>query len=360
MDDSKNWPEDLQVPEEGEGRLVEAEPDAGDAGVEPSLRPLHIDEFVGQKQLVEQLLLSVQAASQRGEALDHTLFYGPPGLGKTTLAHIVAQEMGVHIHTTSGPVLEKRGDLAGILTNLEKGDVLFIDEIHRMNRIVEECLYPAMEDYVIDIIVDQGPHGRSIQIPLPPFTLVGATTRTGMLTSPLRDRFPITHRLQFYAPEEMQQILQRSAKILGVQMEQGGALEIAARSRQTPRIGNRLLARTRDYAQVRADGKITREVAVAAMEMLQVDALGLDEMDRHLLVTIIDNFDGGPVGLKSLAVAVNEHPETVEEVFEPYLIQIGFLNRTPQGRVATRRAWEHLGRDFPRRPGQDDLFTPTI
>ncbi|NQU42863.1 Holliday junction branch migration DNA helicase RuvB [bacterium] len=339
-------------------RLVEAVPRGEDQMYDRTLRPNQIHEFTGQGRLVEQLMLSVEAARQRGEALDHVLLYGPPGLGKTTLAHIVAHEMGVNIHTTSGPVLERRGDLAGILTNLEKGDVLFIDEIHRMNRIVEECLYPAMEDYLIDIIVDQGPHGRSIQIPLPPFTLVGATTRTGMLTSPLRDRFPITHRLAFYTEEEMTKILKRSAEILKVELDSEGATALARRSRKTPRIGNRLLARARDYAQVRADGAITGPVAGQAMEMLQVDDLGLDEVDRHLLAIIIDNFDGGPVGLKSMSVAINEDPETVEEVFEPFLIQIGFLNRTPQGRVATRRAWEHLGRVFPVSRTAPDFLQP--
>ncbi|MFP4380948.1 MAG: Holliday junction branch migration DNA helicase RuvB [Candidatus Sumerlaeia bacterium] len=338
-------------------RMVTPDPFAEERPVENKLRPHHIKDFTGQTRLIEQLMLSIEAARQRGEALDHVLLYGPPGLGKTTLAHIIAQEMGVNIHTTSGPVLERRGDLAGILTNLEEGDVLFIDEIHRMHRVVEECLYPAMEDYIIDIIVDQGAHGRSIQIPLPPFTLVGATTRTGMLTSPLRDRFPITHRLLFYDIEEMSTILQRSAKILEVQIDEGGARELALRSRQTPRIGNRLLARARDYAQVRADGVITAEVARAAMDMQQVDPLGLDDIDRHLLETLIDKFDGGPVGLKSLSVAISEDADTVEEVFEPYLIQIGFLNRTPQGRMATRRAYEHLGKRWMEHPTQPDLFS---
>lgn len=323
-----------------------------------ALRPERLADCVGQPQIVEQLTIAMQAALQRNEPLEHVLLSGPPGLGKTTLAHIVAHEMGVQLHVTAGPVLEKRGDLAGILTNLEEGDVLFIDEIHRMGRIVEECLYPAMEDYVIDIVVDQGPHGRSIQIPLPRYTLVGATTRTGMLTSPLRDRFPITHRLHFYAEDEMIKILKRSAGVLEVEIDDEGAREIACRSRRTPRVGNRLLARTRDYAQVRADGRISAEVARAAMDMLQVDALGLDDTDRMMLEALIDKFDGGPVGLKSLAVAISEDPETVEEVFEPYLIQIGFLNRTPQGRVATRRAFEHMGRTFRASGAALDLFEP--
>jgi len=341
-------------------RVLSPEHGGEEIRLERTLRPREISEFTGQKRVVEQLLLAIQAARGRGEPLDHVLLYGPPGLGKTTLAHIIANEMGSHMHATSGPVLEKRADLAGMLTNLEAGDVLFVDEIHRMGPVIEECLYPAMEDYLIDIVVDQGPHGRSIQIPLPPFTLVGATTRTGMLTSPLRDRFSMVHRLQFYNTEEMIHIITRAAEILDVKIEATGAQEIASRSRHTPRIGNRLLARARDYAQVRGDGVITAEIAIKAMDLLQVDPLGLDEADRHMLETLIDKFDGGPVGLKSLSVAISEDAETVEEVFEPYLIQIGFLNRTPQGRVATRHAWEHLGRTF-RGSGADagDMFHPS-
>jgi Holliday junction DNA helicase RuvB len=347
-------------------RIVTPDAESEDQRLERTLRPQSISDFTGQARLVEQLVLAIQAARRRGESLDHVLLYGPPGLGKTTLAHIISHEMGGNITCTAGPVLEKRGDLAGLLTNLDKGDVLFIDEIHRMGRVVEECLYPAMEDHVIDIIVDQGPHGRSIQIPLQPFTLVGATTRTGMLTSPLRDRFPITFRLQFYSVEEMVHIVKRSAEVLAVTIDHEGALEIAGRSRNTPRIANRLLSRARDFAQVRADGTITAQVARDAMALLQVDELGLDDTDHLLLRTLIEKFDGGPVGVKSLAVAISEDAETVEEVFEPFLIQIGFLNRTPQGRVATRRAWEHLGKHFPgpgasvqqtESPATPDLFT---
>ncbi|MCP5461847.1 MAG: Holliday junction branch migration DNA helicase RuvB [bacterium] len=313
-----------------------------DVQLDQSLRPLQFDDFIGQEKIKERLLLFIKAAKERGECLDHCLFAGPPGLGKTTLAHIISAEMGGNIKVTSGPVIDRPGDLAGLLTNLEENDVLFIDEIHRLNHIVEEYLYSAMEDFVLDIILDKGPNARSIRLNLPKFTLVGATTRSGLLTSPLRSRFGFINRLNYYDAEELQHIIIRSADILQVEIDLEGAYEIARRSRGTPRIANGLLKRVRDYAQIKADNKITADSADAAMNMLDVDEKGLDEMDKLLLNTIITKFDGGPVGINSLAVAVGEEPDTLEEVYEPYLIKEGYLKRTPSGRKATQLAYEHL------------------
>ena len=324
-------------------RLVTPDTRAEDYEIEQTLRPQEIDEYIGQQKVKENLKIFIQAAKERGEALDHALFYGPPGLGKTTLAHIIAKEMNVNIKTTSGPVVEHAGELSGILTNLSEKDVLFIDEIHRLNRVIEEILYPAMEDFQLDLIVGQGPNARSIKLNTPKFTLVGATTRVGLLTSPLRDRFGIIHRLEFYTPEELQKIVTRSAKILKIHIEPDGAYEIARRSRGTPRIANRLLRRVRDYAQVKADNIITLDVAKIGLNMLEVDELGLDYMDRNLLLSIIEKFDGGPVGLDTLAAAISEEKDTIEDVYEPYLIQCGYLERTPRGRKATKLAYQHFG-----------------
>jgi len=324
-------------------RLVTPEQSNDDDGrFDKSLRPVRFEDFIGQDRIKENLKIYIDAARGRGEALDHVLFCGPPGLGKTTLAIIIAHELGVGIKTTSGPVLERAGDLAAILTNLQERDVLFIDEIHRLNRVVEEILYPAMEDFQLDIIIGQGPGARSIKLDLPHFTLVGATTRTGLLTSPLRDRFGVLDRLNFYNHEELSVIVQRSAALLQVPIEPGAALEIAGRSRGTPRIANRLLRRVRDFAQVQNDGTITTELVARAMDRLEVDAQGLDHMDRRLLLTIIDKYEGGPVGLETLAAALNEEKDTLEDVYEPFLIQEGFLDRTPRGRQATRRAYEYF------------------
>jgi Holliday junction DNA helicase RuvB len=317
--------------------------DAQDEG----LRPRRLDDYIGQDRIREQLHVAITATRQRGEALDHTLLYGPPGLGKTTLAYVIANELGVPIRTTAGPVIEKPGDLAGILSNLQPREVLFIDEIHRMSPAIEEILYPAMEDFELDIVIGQGPGARSVKVPVEPFTLIGATTRAGLLTSPLRARFGIVQRLDFYAASDIEEIVRRSARILNVPMDQAAAVEIASRSRGTPRIVNRLLRRVRDYAQVRADGRISVEVARAAMALLDVDQYGFDDSDRRLLLTIIDKFSGGPVGLGSLAAALHEEADAIEDMYEPYLIQIGFLERTPRGRVATARAYEFFGRQAP-------------
>ena len=329
-----------------------------DDAADRAIRPKRLADYVGQKAMREQMDIFIQAARGRSEALDHVLIFGPPGLGKTTLANIIATEMGVNIRHTSGPVLEKAGDVAAMLTNLEAHDVLFIDEIHRLSPVVEEVLYPAMEDYQIDIMIGEGPAARSIQLPIPPFTLVGATTRAGLLTSPLRDRFGIVHRLEFYTTEELALIVGRSARILGVEMSPDGATEIARRSRGTPRIANRLLRRVRDFAQVLGDGAISAELADRALEMLKVDRNGFDQLDRKLLGAMIERFDGGPVGLDNLAAAISEERGTIEDVLEPYLIQQGYIMRTPRGRVATRSAYLHLGLKPPAAPPtSEDLFS---
>jgi Holliday junction DNA helicase RuvB len=327
-------------------RLLEPRPKDDELPLEAGLRPRTFDEYLGQKELKEKLAIFVQAALQRNEPLDHVLLHGHPGLGKTSLASIISRELGVPFRATSGPVIERPGDLAAILTNLEPRSVLFIDEIHRLNHVVEEILYPAMEDFQLDIIIGQGPSARTIKLDLPPFTLVGATTRAGLLSPPLRDRFGVVLRLEFYPVEDLQEIVLRSARILGLAIDEDGAHEIARRSRGTPRIANRLLRRVRDFAEVRARGHITRDVADMALRMLDVDERGFDRMDRRILSTIIDKYDGGPVGIETLAAAVSEEKDTLEEVYEPYLIQEGFLKKTPRGRVATRLAFEHLGRPY--------------
>lgn len=328
-------------------RVIETNLQEEDQKLEGSLRPQTLDEYIGQEKAKNTLRVYIEAAKERHDALDHVLFYGPPGLGKTTLAGIIANEMGVHLKVTSGPAIEKPGEMAAILNNLQEGDLLFIDEIHRLNRQVEEVLYPAMEDYAIDIMIGKGATARSIRLELPRFTLVGATTRAGLLTAPLRDRFGVIHRLEFYTTEELKLIILHSAKILQVEIDEAGAVELARRSRGTPRLANRILKRVRDYAQVRYDGVITEEVANTALNLLEVDKMGLDHVDRNILHTMIDKFAGGPVGLDTLAAAIGEDAGTIEDVYEPYLIQNGFLNRTPRGRVVTDFAYHHLGLENP-------------
>jgi Holliday junction DNA helicase RuvB len=336
-------------------RIISPKNKAEEVGLDVSLRPQRLDEYIGQERVKENLRILIEAAKARDEALDHVLIYGPPGLGKTTLAHVVAHEMGVNIKVTAGPAIERAGDLAAILTNLRKGDVLFIDEVHRLGRVVEEVLYPAMEDFALDIVIGKGPGARSIRLKLPSFTIIGATTRLALMTAPLRARFGAVYRLGFYEESAMQAIVRRSADLLRIEIEEDAVLEIARRARGTPRVANRLLKRVRDYAQVRAAGVITPAVAQEALILLEVDLLGLDDIDRRVLRTIIEKFDGGPVGLETIAAALSEEADTIMDVVEPYLLQLGFLDRTPRGRVATRRAYEHL--DIPyQEPMQPSLF----
>ncbi|MGC9335735.1 MAG: Holliday junction branch migration DNA helicase RuvB [Anaerolineae bacterium] len=336
-------------------RIISPKRNSDEIGLDVSLRPGSLDEYIGQDRVKENLRILIEAAQARAEALDHVLIYGPPGLGKTTLAHVVAKEMGVGIKITAGPAIERAGDLAAILTNLHQGDVLFIDEVHRLGRVVEEVLYPAMEDFGLDIIIGKGPGARNIRLKLPRFTIIGATTRLALMTAPLRARFGAVYRLDFYDEQAMATIVRRSAGILGVAVDEQGVSEIARRARGTPRVANRLLKRVRDYAQVRADGTITRAVAEDALALLEVDPLGLDDIDRRVLWTIIDKFEGGPVGLETIAAALSEESDTIMDVVEPYLLQLGFLDRTPRGRLATRRAYQHLGLEY-REPAQPSLL----